>query len=116
MDKPSKITMAKVKQQFGIDVPAVVAGLQKTRMGALIVSATGEAMLIDWLRAVMPTKPGLIVGVITDPPKPTPILVGKEAHQAIADARRMAIQFSDRPTTETRRALVDALTKLETTL
>jgi hypothetical protein len=116
MNKPSKLAMAKVKSQFGVDVPIIVAGLHKAKMGALIISAAGEAMLIDWLRAVMPAKSGLIVGVITDPPKPTPILVGKDAHQAIADARRLAIQFSDRPTTETRMTLVNALTKLETTL
>lgn len=117
MIKPKKMTVAEVKKKFGIDiVPNVVSTLHKEKMGALIVSASGEAIMLEYLRAAMPAKSGLIVGVITDPPTLPKPLTGRAAHEAIANARAEARMFADRPTPETRHRLIDALDKIAATL
>jgi hypothetical protein len=114
--KPRKMTVAEVRKKFGISVPDAVGALQKEHMAAIIISATGEAQMVDWLRAVMPTKVGMIVGVITEPVTPEPVLTGQKAHAAINEARSEARLFIDRPTTETRHRLQLAIKKLENTL
>lgn len=116
MNKPRKLTVAEVRKKFGIEVTKVVEVLQKDKTGALVITGMGEAQEIDWLRACMPTKSGLIIGVITDPPEQVPALTGRQAHEAIAQARQAATIFKDRPTVETLGTLQAALRKIERTL